>query len=57
MKDNIYWRHEETVDDGIRNNNDKDEIVFEEQVVEDDKSDEEQVERRSKGFEDLEVCI
>ncbi|RIA85696.1 hypothetical protein C1645_830422 [Glomus cerebriforme] len=50
IKDNIYWRHEETADDEIKNNN-KDEILFEEQVVEDDK----EVERESpKGFEELE---
>jgi len=52
MKDNIYWRHEETMDDEIKNNN-KGQI--EKQVLEDDKDSKER--ERPKGFEDLKVWI
>ncbi|CAG8538546.1 3868_t:CDS:2 [Funneliformis caledonium] len=52
IEDNIYWRHEETIDDELENNNDEDKILFEEQVVEDK---EDQIEeRKAKGFEGLE---
>jgi hypothetical protein len=51
-KDNIYWRHEEIA---IENDNDKDEVLLEEVIV-DDEDDVVQIEReRPKGFEDLEV--
>ncbi|GBB86098.1 hypothetical protein RclHR1_12550007 [Rhizophagus clarus] len=52
IEDNIYWRHEDIEDNEIKNNN-KDEILFEEQVVENDKDDKMRFEERPKGFEDL----
>ncbi|CAB4384570.1 unnamed protein product [Rhizophagus irregularis] len=52
IEDNIYWQHEETADNEIKNNN-NDEILFEEQVVEDDEGEKVQFQKERQEFEDL----